>query len=159
MIAGTSYNNGAVAIPDFDPRFSGIHTLTHNHPYNRGRMIGGTFSEADVIAHATYQYAGQTRAVSNGPNENTYILSPRRGAKQNYTRLLGYAQRVEAGRRMQKAGQKALDKANKRQQKKGSFLTPKQQNQVYLGTMKRTWKKKTVSNAGFDYIEVKQSRW
>ena len=73
IVAGTSNNKGAVVIPTGHPNFKDAVTLTHNHPYKGRRIIGGSFSGADVQNHLRFGFKGETRAVSNGPNENTYI--------------------------------------------------------------------------------------
>lgn len=78
-IAVTSGNSHAVGILVVEAM--GEATLTHNHPYQprdeRNRMIGATFSEADVMNHINLKL-GQMRAVSHGPNlsapEKTPIL-------------------------------------------------------------------------------------
>ena len=51
IIAGTSYNKGAVAIPTTHPSFKKVNSLTHNHPYHGERQLGGSFSGADVYNH------------------------------------------------------------------------------------------------------------
>lgn len=47
--AYTSYNHGAVSFPPEVARNANI--LTHNHPSDSTRGIGGPFSEADLMNH------------------------------------------------------------------------------------------------------------
>ena len=78
VAAGTSYSPNAVSVPTNHPRWNEVHDLTHNHPYKPAnephRTIGASFSTADVTNHVMLGIKGETRAVSNGPNENTYIF-------------------------------------------------------------------------------------
>ena len=45
VVAGTSNNKGAVAIPTMHPDFEKAVTLTHNHPNGDKRVIGGLFPQ------------------------------------------------------------------------------------------------------------------
>lgn len=156
IIAGTSGNKGSVAIPSNHPDFSKIHSLTHNHPYSDGRIIGGSFSEADVQNHLRLNIPGETRAVTNGPNENTYIFRAKKGTKQNVNGMVVTASKV--GRDYKSQAQKALDKVNKKLRKQGKSLNGKT-NQVYIGTAKRLWKNANVDRYGYEYIEVRKKHW
>lgn len=163
IVAGTSGQKGSVAVPTGHPEFSKTVTLTHNHPSAHGRGIGGTFSEADVINHAWLQVKGaapslqQTRAVASGKGENTYIM--RNGAKANVNHLLQTAQLIDKSNTMSKTGNKVLDAVKATVALKyGKTLSSVEQNMVYLGALKRIWKDR-ASKSGFDYIEVKKSRW
>lgn len=156
VIAGTSGNKGSVAIPSNHPDFSKIHSLTHNHPYGDGRIIGGSFSEADVQNHLRLNILGETRAVTNGPNENTYIFRAKTGTKQNVNGMVVTASKV--GRDYKSQAQKALDKVNKKLRKQGKLLNGKA-NQVYIGTAKRLWKNANVDRYGYEYIEVRKKHW
>lgn len=156
VIAGTSGNKGSVAIPSNHPEFSKIHNLTHNHPYGDGRVIGGSFSEADVQNHLRLNIQGETRAVTNGPNENTYIFRAKAGTKQNVNGMIKAASKV--GRDYKAKAQKTLDEVNKKLQKQGKSLNGKT-NQVYIGTAKRLWKNANVDKYGYEYIDVTKKRW
>ena len=48
IVAGTSNNKGAVAIPTGHPNFKDAVTLTHNHPYKGRRIIGHNHTEATM---------------------------------------------------------------------------------------------------------------
>ena len=161
IIAGTSHNSGKVAIPDRHPRFKEVQTLTHNHPYkpaeNPNRTIGASFSEADVKNHIYYGLKGETRAVSNGPNENTYIFRAKAGAKTNKLAMLKYAGEFKA--RFDQKATSNLNKVTKRLAKEGKTLTPGQKNQVQLGAAKKVWKSYAVKKAGYEYIEIKKAKW
>lgn len=99
LVAGTSYSPNAVGVPTNHPRWNEVHDLTHNHPYKPAnepnRTIGATFSTADVENHLALDIKGETRAVSNGPNENTYIFRAKAGAKQNKNAFLKHSQKSE----------------------------------------------------------------
>lgn len=161
IVAGTSFNSGAVAIPTNHPRFRETQNLTHNHPYrpadNPDRTIGASFSKADVTNHLALGIKGETRAVSNGPNENTYIFRAKAGAKQNVRTMTKYAEAAES--RWQKVYGRKLKQVETKLAKQGRKLTPGQRNQVVLGTAKSVWKSHVVEKAGYEYIEVKKSHW
>lgn len=161
VVAGTSYNPGRVAIPTNHPNFKEVQTLTHNHPYkpvdDPNRTIGASFSDADVRNHVLFGFKGETRAVSNGPNENTYIFRAKSGAKQNNTAMLKYTSEFKD--RFNKKAVANLNKVNSRLAKEGKKLTEGQKNQVTLGAAKRVWKNHAVGKAGYEYIEVKKAHW
>lgn len=161
IVAGTSNNPHKVAIPSNHPRFKEAQSLTHNHPYkpadDPNRTIGASFSEADVRNHVIFGFKGETRAVSNGPNENTYIFRAKPGAKANSTAMLKVASGFEA--KFHKGATTQLNKVTKRLAKQGKKLTPGQRNQVTLGAAKKVWKSHAVEKAGYEYIEVKKARW
>ena len=141
IVAGTSNNIGAVAIPTGHPRFKDAVTLTHNHPYQGGRIIGGSFSGADVQNHLRFGFKGETRAVSNGPNENTYIFRAKKGVNQNTTKMTSIANKMDS--RYKATAQKTLDAVRKDLSSRGKSLNG-MDNQVYIGTAKKTWEKGEV---------------
>lgn len=161
IVAGTSNNPHKVAIPSNHPRFQEAATLTHNHPYkpadDPNRTIGASFSEADVRNHVLFGFKGETRAVSNGPNENTYIFRAKPGAKTNSTAMLKITSGFE--KKFNREATAQLNKVTKRLAKQGKQLTPGQRNQVSLGAAKKVWKSYGVEKAGYEYIEVKKSHW
>ena len=156
IVAGTSNNKSAVAIPTGHPRFKDAVTLTHNHPYHGGRIIGGSFSEADIQNHLRFGFKGETRAVSNGPNENTYIFRSKKGVKQKVEIMSAVAGRI--GGHYKSTAQKSLDAVKKKLEGQGKPLNGKD-NQVYIGTAKKLWKKANVNYYGYEYIEVNKARW
>ena len=161
VVAGTSYNPHKVAIPTNHPRWNEVHDLTHNHPYRPAddpdRTIGASFSEADVKNHVLLGLRGETRAVSNGPNENTYIFRAKPGAKTNKPAMLKITR--EFGAKFNRSATTQLNKVSKRLAKQGKKLTPGQRNQVTLGAAKKVWKSHAVEKAGYEYIEVKKAHW
>lgn len=162
IVAGTSGKHGSVAIPTGHPDFGKAVTLTHNHPIDSDRGIGGTFSEADVINHAWLQMSGkaqlqQTRAVAGGKGENTYIIN--NGVNADAKKLHSIAHGIMTNDVMSATGIKVLDAVkNVVALKYGKTLSIPEQNAIYLGSMKRVWKE-NANKAGFDYVEVKKSRW
>lgn len=156
IIAGTSNNKGAVAIPTGHPNFKDAITLTHNHPYQGGRIIGGSFSAADVQNHLRLGLKGETRAVSNGPNENTYIFRAKKGVSQQTKRMIAVADKMN--NRYKSTANKMLNKVRKDLSAQGKSLNGKD-NQVYIGAAKKLWKSTDVSRYGYEYIEVNKSRW
>lgn len=156
IIAGTSYNKGSVAIPSNHPDFNKMHDLTHNHPYQDGRVIGGSFSEADIQNHLRFNIPGMTRAVSNGPNENTYIFRAKNGAKTDINGMATAANK--AGRQYADKAQRAVDAVRAKLAAQGKSLNGRS-NQVYIGTMKRIWKETNVEKYGYEYIEIKKPKW
>lgn len=161
LVAGTSYSPNAVGIPTNHPRWNEVHDLTHNHPYKPAnephRTIGATFSTADVENHIGLGIKGETRAVSNGPNENTYIFRAKAGAKQNKSAFLKHSQKSEGVWNRDAA--KKVKEVEKRLAKQGKTLSDSQRNQIVYGTAKHSWKSKAVERAGFEYIEVKKAYW
>lgn len=154
VYAGTSRNAGSVAFPSDKAR--GADTLTHNHPYYGGRTVGGTFSGEDVMNHSAFGMR-QTRAVSNGPNENTYILRNRAGSRQNSAEMFKYAARnSNASGNPQRIMSKAWDNAQEKAQRRGKSVPESKRGQVELGSLKQVWKSKSVSDYGYEYIEIKK---
>ncbi len=156
IVAGTSNNKGAVAIPTGHPNFKDVVTLTHNHPYQGGRIIGGSFSGVDIQNHLRFGFKGETRAVSNGPNENTYIFRAKKGVEQNTKQMTAIANRFDG--RYKAAAKKTVETVRKDLAAHGKTLNGKD-NQVYIGTAKRLWKKSGLEKAGYEYIEVNKKRW
>lgn len=159
LIAGTSGSKNSVAIPVNEKNFDKMYTLTHNHPYSGNRIIGGTFSEADVFNHAFHKIKGESRAVSNGPNENTYIIRSKKGITPNYQKLQNYALTIKNSNKMNAVGKSAVNRVYRKANKKGKAAPRDKENQIYLGSLKKIWKNKKVSSAGFEYIEVKKAHW
>lgn len=161
LVAGTSHNPNAVAVPTNHPRWNEKYDLTHNHPYKPAndpeRTIGASFSTADIKNHIALGIKGETRAVSNGPNEHTYIFRAKAGAKQNSSRMATYAS--TADKKWQRDYSRKLNQVEKRLAKNGKQLTKGQRNQVVLGTAKKVWQSHVVEKAGYEYIEVKKAHW
>ena len=154
IVAGTSGNKGSVAIPSYAPGFKDAYTMTHNHPYSNGRVIGGSFSGADIQVNTRFKF-GESRAVTNGPNEHTYIFR-NKGGSQDRKRMSDIAHRFDS--RYKRDAAKRVDKVTKELAKKGKSLGNKS-NQVYIGTAKRMWKNAHVERYGYEYIEVRKARW
>lgn len=129
--------------------------MTHNHPYNNGRVIGGSFSGADVQSHLRFNL-GETRAVTNGPNEHTYIFRNKKGSSQKQKQMAKIARNFDS--KYNREASKSVDKVTKKLSKKGKSLGNKQ-GQVYIGTAKRLWKNANVQQYGYEYIEVKKAHW
>lgn len=161
IVAGTSYNSHAVNIPTNHPEFSKAHTLTHNHPYNPTdepyRTIGASFSETDISNHIRMGFKGETRAVSNGPNENTYIFRAKAGAKQDNLRMYKHMAKIKG--QWQRKGNQKVDDINKRLAKQGKSLSPSQRKQVLYGMVKKGWQSIEVKASGYEYIEIKKAHW
>ncbi len=161
LVAGTSYNPHAVVVPTNHPRWNEVTDLTHNHPYKPKdephRTIGATFSTADVENHIRLGLKGETRAVSNGPNENTYIFRAKAGAKQNSNAFLKHSAKSETA--WHKTSSKKVKEVEERLAKQGKTLSPSQRKQIVYGTAKHSWKAKAVEKSGYEYIEVKKARW
>lgn len=134
IVAGTSNNKGSVAIPTGHPKFQEAVTLTHNHPYQGGRIIGGSFSGADIQTHLRLGLKGETRAVSNGFNENTYIFRAKQGTKQNKKEMTSIADSFN--KKYKAMAQKTLNGVRKDLSAHGKSLNGRD-NQVYIGTAKR----------------------
>lgn len=158
IVAGTSGKSGSVVIPTTHPEFNNAVGMTHNHPSNPNRPIGGSFSQADVenMAILKHQFI---RAVAGGKNENTYIIRAKNGTVQNSKKLLKYAQTIGSDKSSSKIGIRAVNSAEKVAAKKGKTLTSAQKNQIYIGSQKRVWKSSTVIKSGYEYIEVKRPKW
>lgn len=156
VVAGTSNNKGSVAIPTMHPDFEKVVTLTHNHPNGDKRVIGGSFSPADVGNHIRLGLSGETRAVASGPNENTYIFRAKKGARQNSAKMLTAVDKVK--KEYKSRAQKSVDSVRRKLATKGKTLNGKD-NQVYIGTAKRMWKDSGMEKFGYEYVEVKKKRW
>ena len=152
-LAGTSYRTGSVGIPIGHPDFKKSVGFTHNHPSSGDRMIGATFSDADVKNMATFKHSF-VRACASGPNENTYILRTKKGARHNYSALRTYAAKSE--NRIKHIVNSEYDKAQTKLNAKGKFLSQKRKSQIALGAAKKVWKSPEVQKAGFEYIEIKK---
>ena len=155
VVAGTSQNKGAVAIPTGHPEFSKVVTLTHNHPYGGGRIIGGSFSGADIQTHLSLGLT-ETRAVSNGPNEHTYIFRKKNGIKQNVKKMTNYA--ISFNSRYSATANKSLASAKNKAAARGKSLNGRD-NQVFIGAAKRIWKNAHVERFGYEYIDVPKAHW
>lgn len=155
IVAGTSGNKGSVAIPSNAPGFENAYTMTHNHPYDNGRVIGGSFSGADIQSHLRFNL-GETRAVTNGPNEHTYIFRNKKGSSQSQKQMAKIARNFD--RKYTREANKSVDKVTKKLSKKGKSLGNKG-GQVYIGTAKRLWKNADVQRYGYEYVEVKKAHW
>lgn len=157
IIAGTSGLEGEVVVPTSHPEFKNVKGITHNHPNEGNRMIGGTFSGADVINTVALNL-DYTRAVAKGQNENTYIIRKKAGAKQDQARMHSYATRAGARKNVEKIYNSAVNKVNSKLASQGKpKLSPRKESQVGLGALKRRWKNDIVSKYGYEYIENKKS--
>ena len=157
LIAGTSYQKGSVAVPNLDPRFANASIVTHNHPSDGGRGIGGTFSEAD-IKMLGLTGVNAVRAVANGKGEHTYIMQKSTTRSANPNGLVKAAERIKSSARMSKTGQTTLAQVEKKLAAQGKTLTGTQKSAIYLGSMKNTWKSVAEKN-GYDYIPLKKAPW
>ena len=156
VVAGTSNHKEAVAIPTGHPDFKKAVILTHNHPNGDNRVIGGSFSSKDIKNHIRLGFAGESRAVANGPNENTYIFRAKRGAKRNSYKMMAAADKVE--KEYESRAQKSVNSVRRKLAAKGKTLNGKD-NQAYIGTAKRMWKDSGMEKFGYEYVEVKKKRW
>lgn len=148
--ATTNNDSGSVGIP----RMAGAYTVTHNHPIEDNRMIGGTLSGVDADAHLLVKYnLNSIRAVSHGPNENTYILRRKSGSKQDEAAFVKYLNKYTNKTETAKQYARAVNAV------KNKKLTPKQLSQVGYGSLKHWWKSGKISKYGFEYVEVKKSHW
>nr|DAP15363.1 MAG TPA: hypothetical protein [Caudoviricetes sp.] len=143
VVAGTSYNSGAVGIPTSHPNFNKATRLTHNHPTDSTRVLGGSFSGADVYNHVTLNL-NSTRAVAK---EKTYTIQKSKTFKRNDAkRMLKKASTSDT--MWDKGARKLLSKVNK------DSLTHENIQTIKLGYGTRVWKNLT-KNSGYDYIEKK----
>lgn len=152
-LAGTSYQKGSVGIPVGHPDFKKSVGHTHNHPSSGDRMIGATFSGADVENMATFKHSF-VRACASWPNENTYILRTRKGARHDYSALRTYAAKSED--KINRIVDSEYEKAETKINAKGKHLSKQHKNQIALGAVKKVWKSPEVQKAGFEYIEIKK---
>ena len=149
MIAGTSYNKGGVAIPTEHPDFNKINSFTHNHPYQGGREIGGSFSGADARA-GTFFGAKTIRATSK---EKTYVLRPKNPSASQKATMYNRATKVDS--KWREEASKRVARVKKQFEKSGKKWTSAMENKVYLGYGTRLWKNLT-RNSGYEYVEIKQ---
>lgn len=157
LIAGTSYRNGSVAIPNLDPRFAAAATITHNHPSGGDRGIGGTFSEADMkVLGATKINA--MRAVANGKGEHTYIMQKSTTRTADPTALYNAATRIANTKQMESTGSALVKRVEQKFAAQGKTMTQAQKSSIYLGAMKNTWKS-VGAQTGYDYTPLKKAPW
>lgn len=102
---------------------------------------------------ATFKHSF-VRACASGPNENTYILRTRKGARHNYSALRTYAAKSED--KINRIVDSEYEKAETKINAKGKHLSKKRKNQIALGAVKKVWKSPEVQKAGFEYIEIKK---
>ncbi len=155
VVAGTSNNKGAVAVPTGHPDFKNITTLTHNHPSDANRPVGGTFSEADVKVLGKYKNLNSVRAVANGKSEHSYIMQKSSNRFANHAGLFADAVSAEKSKRLSRMGYDAVAKFQKNV---GRPLTTTEINSAYIGGMKNAWKDIARRN-GFDYVPLKKAPW
>ncbi len=149
IIAGTSYNQGSVAIPTTHPDFNKTHSMTHTHPANGTRQLGGSLSGADVQNTALLNL----RTVRARAPEKTYILRAKKGAKQNSGRLYGIA--TQSDKKWDRNARIRISKINNRLKKGNKQLSSKVQQRIYLGYGTRLWKR-SLDNTGYEYIEIRK---
>lgn len=155
VVAGTSNNKGAVVVPTGHPEFKNIKTLTHNHPSDTNRPVGGTLSEADVKILGKYHNLNSMRAVASGKSEHSYIMQKSSNKTANHNGLLTDATFAENSGRLARMGNEAVAKFQK---SVGRPLTTAEINSAYIGGMKNAWKDIARRN-GFDYIPLKKAPW
>ena len=143
VIAGTSYNKGAVALPTTHPDFNKITRLTHNHPADERRVLGGSFSSADVVNNTTLNLKS-TRAVAK---EKTYTIQKSKTFKDSDRNKM-IKRALKSDSLWDNGANKLLSKINK------SNLTHENIQTIKLGYGTRVWKNLT-KNSGYDYIEKK----
>lgn len=146
VIAGTSHNSGGVGIPTTHPDFYKVTRLTHNHPADKNRVLGGSFSSADVINNSSLNL-NSTRAVAN---EKTYTIQKSKSFKDSDRKRM-LLRAVISDSAWNKGANKLLSKVNKKS------LTHKNIQTITLGYGTRVWKNLT-KNSGYDYIEKKNKR-
>ena len=149
IIAGTSFNKGSVAIPTTHPLFKDNLTMTHNHPAENGRYLGGSFSSADVVNGIALKF----KVVRANANEKTYIISRNTKATQAQINRL-YKRATTSDARWSKTANKRLSAVNKKIKGKGKSLSPKAVKQITLGYGTRLWKELT-KNTGYTYTEIR----
>ena len=155
IVAGTSRNNGSVVVPTGHPEFGKITTLTHNHPSDSKRPLGGTLSEADVKILGRYGNLNSMRAVASGRGEHSYIMQQSSGKIANRAGLMSAATSAERSGQLASMGQTAVAKFQK---SVGRPLTEAETNRAYIGGMKNAWNTVARQN-GFDYIRLKKAPW
>ena len=155
IVAGTSRSNGSVVVPTGHPEFGKITTLTHNHPSDSNRPLGGTLSEADVKILGRYSNLNSMRAVANGHGEHSYIMQQSPGKIANHAGLRAAATSAEKSGQLARMGQAAVAKF---QRNVGRPLTQSETSRAYIGGMKNAWNYIAKQN-GFDYILLKKAPW
>ena len=148
LIAGTSGDPGAVAIPTTHPEFSKVNSMTHTHPSGGMRMLGGSFSGADAQNMALLKFKN-LRAYAK---EKTYLLRAKPGAKQNSERLFKIATLSDS--KWNKNANARISKIKSSLGKKGKSMSYATENKIYLGYGTRLWKK-SLNNTGYEYVEIK----
>ena len=154
VVAGTSYLKGSVALPTGHPDFNKITTLTHNHPSNTDRPLGGTFSQADVKVLGTYPHLNSVRVVANGRGEHSYIMQKITG-RANPQGLLN-----DAGSSAMRTKMRNMGNANmvRVQASVGRKLTPSEASRAYIGVIKKDWVDFAEKN-GYTYTPLKKAPW
>lgn len=155
IVAGTSGEKGSVVIPTGHPEFSKITTITHNHPSDANRPLGGTFSEADVQILGRYSQLNSMRAVANGKGEHSYIMNKSGRKTANSDGLRVSAQNAELSGKLDRMGNANVARV---QQNVGRPLTNAEINRAYIGGMKKAWTDIAKQN-GYDYIPLKKAPW
>ena len=144
IIAGSSNNEGAVAVPTTHPDFNKAKTLTHNHPYYGGRELGGSFSGADVKNHVTLGL-DSSRATSK---EKTYII--RQGTTTKEQRKSMYSKASKSDSQWSKEVNTRIN----RLVSNGKQMSKETTARVRYGYGTRLWKN-LARNSGYEYIEIK----
>lgn len=140
IIAGTSNNKGKVAIPTSHPSFSKVKNMTHNHPSDGARPIGGTFSGADVKNHVLLKFK-TTSAIAK---EREYYIKSNTNINSNKA----YRVANKADNYLKTQGSKAIAKAKA----KGIKMNNKTSSQIYLGTATKYWRE-NLKKVGITYSE------
>lgn len=149
IIAGTSYDSGAVAIPTTHPKFKQVNRMTHTHPSGKTRALGGSFSGADVTNTGLLKL----KEVRARANEKTYIVRAKKGVRQAPKRL--YAVGLQSDKKWDANAKKRLTAIKKRFAKQGKTMSRKVEQEIYLGYGTRYWKR-SLGNTGYEYIEVRK---
>ena len=150
VVAGTSNNKGAVAIPTTHPDYKKATRMTHNHPADmKNRYVGGSFSEADVLV-ATSRGMNSVRAVA--PENKDYQFARVRNTKTGTSRLYKNAIKVNNTNAYGKAGSKAVSKIKAKFTRQGKTMSQKVYDQVYFGVGKQIWQQAS-KGTGWEYSE------
>ena len=150
LIAGTSNNKGAVAVPTTHPDFKKATRMTHKHPADmKTRYVGGPLSEPDVMV-ATSKGFNSVRAVS--PENKDYQFARVRETKTGTSRLYKNAVKIASTNAYSKAGNQAVKKVNAKLKSQGKNMSQKVYDQVYLGVGKHIWQNAQKST-GWEYSE------
>lgn len=148
ILAGTSYNNGGVAIPVNNAEFKNGSSLTHNHPGGQGQLrgMGGTLSPADVTNHVKLDNIKTTSAVAK---ERDYFIV---GRPNDRNRALSTIAKID------KSWDSQSQKTTKGYIKKsGKSPSWKIREQIYLGAGTRMYRK-YMSDVGLTYTERKRKK-